>query len=98
VLLEQEGFELIDKNWKTKVCEIDLVMQKGAVVYFVEVKYRRQAAQGNGFEYIGPQKMRKMEYAARLWCRNYDWKDDFSLMAAAVSGDNCQEIQLVELD
>jgi putative endonuclease len=97
-LLTQHGFELIDKNWKTRVCEIDLVMQKAKIMYFVEVKYRRQAAQGDGFEYIGPQKLHRMNFAAGVWCQSFDWNGDYRLMAAAVSGDDCEDIQLVELD
>jgi uncharacterized protein (TIGR00252 family) len=97
-LLEQQGFELIDKNWKTKVCEIDLVMQKDKVVYFVEVKYRGAAAQGDGFEYITDQKLHRMNFAAEIWRQNYNWPGDYRLMAAAVSGDDCQEIQIIELD
>lgn len=97
-LLEQNGFELIDRNWKTKVCEIDLVMQKSKVMYFVEVKYRRQASQGDGFEYIGPQKLHRMNFAANVWCQNFNWNGDYRLMAAAVSGEACEEIQLIELD
>jgi len=65
-LLQQQGLELIDRNWKTKVCEIDLIMQGGDIMFFVEVKYRRQAAQGDGFEYIGPQKQSRMNFAATV--------------------------------
>jgi uncharacterized protein (TIGR00252 family) len=97
-LLENNGFELIDRNWKTKVCEIDLVMQNEDIVYFVEVKYRRQAGQGDGFEYIGPKKLSRMNFAANVWCQSYNWNGDFRLIAAAVSGDGCQGIQLIELD
>jgi len=96
-LLQQQGLELIDRNWKTKVCEIDLIMQGGDIMFFVEVKYRRQAAQGDGFEYIGPQKQSRMNFAANVWCQNFSWDGDYRLMAAAVSGDQCQDIQLVEL-
>jgi len=74
------------------------VAQKGSVVYFVEVKYRRQAAQGGGFEYIGPQKLHRMDFAAGVWRQNFDWSGDYRLMAAAVTGGDCEEIQLVELD
>ncbi|SRR6266404_1746373 len=97
-LLEQQGFELIDRNWKTKVCEIDLILQNDKIIYFVEVKYRRQAAQGDGFEYITDQKLRRMNFAAEIWKRQYNWSGDYRLMAAAVSGDDCDEIQLIELD
>jgi len=73
-------------------------MQKDQVIYFVEVKYRSQPAQGNGFEYVGAQKQRRMDFAANVWCQNFDWNGDYRLMAAAVSGDDCQEVELVELD
>lgn len=97
-LLGQHGYELIDKNWKTKVCEIDLVMRKDRIIYFVEVKFRRQAAQGDGFEYVGAQKQRRMEFAASVWCQSFSWDGDYRLMAAAVSGDDCQEIELIEIN
>jgi len=96
-LMEQQGFELIDRNWKTKVCEIDLVMQKDKIIYFIEVKYRATASQGDGFEYITAQKLHKMNFAAEIWQRQYKWDGDYRLMAAAVSGLDCQEIQLIEL-
>jgi uncharacterized protein (TIGR00252 family) len=97
-LLGQDGFELLDKNWKTKVCEIDLVMQKHNVIFFVEVKYRGSQFQGGGFDYITDQKLRKMTFAAEVWKRQYDWAGDYRLMAAAVSGPDCRDIQLIELD
>jgi uncharacterized protein (TIGR00252 family) len=96
-LMAQQGFELIDRNWKTKVCEIDLILQNGKIVYFVEVKYRRSAFQGDGFEYITPKKLSRMNFAAEIWRRQYNWDGDYRLMAAAVSGDDCQEVQIIEL-
>jgi putative endonuclease len=97
-LLAEQGFEAIDRNWKTPVCEIDIVAQKHKIIYFVEVKYRRSDFQGDGFEYITPQKLHKMNFAAQVWCQTYDWEKDYRLMAAAVSGPNCENIQLIELD
>lgn len=97
-LMTQQGFELIDKNYKTKVCEIDLILQNDKIIYFVEVKYRRQTAQGDGFEYIADQKLRKMTFAAEVWKKQYNWNGDYRLVAAAVSGDDCQQIQIIELD
>lgn len=73
-------------------------MHKNKIIYFVEVKYRRQTVQGDGFEYIGPQKQHKMDFAASIWCQNYNWGGDYRLMAAAVSGQDCESIELIELD
>jgi len=97
-LLSQEGYEVIVRNWKTRVCEIDVVAKKNDVIYFVEVKYRRQDAQGDGFEYITTQKLRKMNFAAEIWRQYYGWAGDYCLMAAAVTGDNNQNIELIELN
>ena len=97
-LMSQQGFELIDKNYKTKVCEIDLVMQNSKVMYFIEVKYRSSLSQGDGFEYITDSKLKKMNFAAEIWKKQYNWAGDYRLMAAAVSGADCQDIQIIELD
>ena len=96
-MLEQQGFEIIDRNWKTKVCEIDIVAQNRDTIYFVEVKYRSGQAQGSGFEYIADQKLRRMNFAAEVWCQNFDWNGDYRLTAAAVSGPDCENIEIIEL-
>jgi Holliday junction resolvase-like predicted endonuclease len=96
-LLEQVGFEVIDRNWKTRICEIDLVAKKDGVVYFIEVKYRVSEAQGDGFEYITQQKLHKMNFSAEIWRQHYNWSGDYRLMAAAVSGLERENIQLIEV-
>jgi uncharacterized protein (TIGR00252 family) len=97
-LLEQNSFEIIDRNWKTKICEIDVIAKKDKVIYFVEVKYRSSQAQGDGFEYVGDQKLKRMNFAAELWRQAHRWSGDCQLMAAAVSGPDCENIQIIELD
>jgi len=97
-LLEEQGFEVIDRNWKTKVCEIDIVAQQSQIMYFIEVKYRSGAAQGGGFEYITGQKLRRMSFAAEIWKQNFNFSGDYRLMAAAVSGADCENIEIIELD
>ena len=96
-LLEQEGFEIIGRNWKTKVCEIDLVARRSSIIYFIEVKFRGSDFQGDGFEYIGPQKLHKMDFAATVWLQHHNWNGDYRLMAAAVSGPDCESIDLIEV-
>lgn len=68
--LETHGHEIIERNWKTKYCEIDIVSAKNDVVYFTEVKFRRQASQGGGVAAITPMKLDKMRFAAELYAHN----------------------------
>jgi len=96
-LLARQGFEIIDRNWKSKVCEIDLVAEKGNIIFFTEVKYRSSTQQGDGFEYITDMKQRRKDFAARIWCQSYNWNGDYRLLAAAVSGAACDKIELIEV-
>lgn len=72
--------------------------QKNRVIYFVEVKYRAGTAQGGGLEYIASQKLRRMNFAARVWTQSFNWHGDWRLMAAAVGGPDCEQIEVIELD
>lgn len=65
--LTRHGHVLLERNWRTKVCEIDIVSRKDGIVYFTEVKYRKTAKHGDGIAAITPKKLRKMTFAAELY-------------------------------
>jgi uncharacterized protein (TIGR00252 family) len=89
------GFKILDQNWRTRVCEIDLIAQKEAVVYMIEVKYRSNTKQGDGLEYITPKKLKQLHFAADIWIQQNNWTGDYRLLAAAVSDSN---MRIIELD
>lgn len=80
--LQREGHEIIERNWKTKYCEIDIVSQKDGVVYFTEVKYRKQANQGGGLAAITPKKLNQMQFAAKIYAQARKLQDTDMLLAA----------------
>src|SRR3989344_5628873 len=94
--LKSRGYEILDINWKTKYCEIDIIASKdttsprlrraGKAIYFVEVKYRKNDFAGTGMEYITDKKLQQMKFAAELWIANNKWSGDCSLAAIEVSG------------
>lgn len=98
--LKKGGYKVLDRNWKTKVCEIDIVAQKDKVIYFVEVKFRSSSAQGTGLEYIGPQKLRRLQFAAEVWVQSHNYDGDYQLLAAEVGFDGQRYIinEIIELD
>jgi Holliday junction resolvase-like predicted endonuclease len=93
--LKKSGFAILGQNWRTKVCEIDLIAKKENIVYFMEVKFRSSEKQGGGLEYITPAKLRRVRFAAEIWNQQNSWDGDYRLLAAAVS-DN--DIQIIEID
>ena len=84
--LKSKGFKVLDQNWKTPRCEIDIVAGKGDTVYFVEVKYRKTGQQGSGLEYITPKKITQMQFAAECWISANKYTGEYELSAIEVSG------------
>jgi uncharacterized protein (TIGR00252 family) len=93
--LKKQGYKLLDQNWRTRFCEIDLVMTKNKTVYFIEVKYRSNNQYGSGLEYITSKKLQQMKFAAEMWLSNEAWKGWASLVVASV--DHHMTVEVVEL-
>jgi uncharacterized protein (TIGR00252 family) len=89
--LKKQGYQILEKNWRTRWCEIDIIAQKNHVVYFVEVKYRANERHGSGMDYITPQKLQQMQFAAELWLSHNQQADiDYRLAVLEVSGEAFQ--------
>ena len=68
--LREQGFKITELNWKTRLCEIDIVAFKNEVVWFVEVKSRSSNTQGYGYEYVTSKKLQQMHFSAEMWVQN----------------------------
>lgn len=84
--LKNKGYKILDHNWKTPKCEIDIIAKKDKCIYFVEVKYRSIDDYGNGLEYITTSKQKQMAYAAEVWVASKKWQGEYCLSGASVSG------------
>lgn len=85
--LIKQGHKIIDRNWKTKLCEIDIVSKKDSVIYFTEVKYRKKSDQGGGLSAITPTKLRQMKFATELYIVSNKISDiDLRLAVISLSG------------
>ena len=87
--LAADGHEIIARNWRTRYCEIDIVSVKGEVLYFTEVKYRKNDDFGDGLAAITAKKQRQMRFAAELFLAGKPECSGMAakLLAASVSGD-----------
>ncbi len=95
-LLARQGFTILERNWRTKYCEIDIIASHESVMWFIEVKYRKTDAYGDGLAYIGPAKLQHMQRAAQLWVNIHNYPGEYTLGAIAVSG-NSLAGDLIEL-
>lgn len=62
--LKAEGYRILDKNFKNKCGEIDLIAHDGAMVVFIEVKSRKSLSYGMPYESVHPLKQRKITQVA----------------------------------
>jgi len=69
--LRRRGHTVLERRFRTRRGEVDLVTRSGEHLYFVEVKTRAVSASadrfGGGFEAIGWRKRRSMQTLARTW-------------------------------
>ena len=97
--LQHEGYKVIEKNWRTKVCEIDIVATKENKLYFVEVKYRQADGAGDGMAAITPKKLQQMIFSTRVWQQfhpNYEY-DSMQLGVISMNGDPPEVEQFLQL-
>lgn len=87
--LEKEGHLIVARNFKTKMCEIDIVSVFSGKIYFTEVKTRKNDFAGGGFAAVDKKKAQQMKFAAEVFLKMnkaYAGLDPL-LAAAAVDGE-----------
>jgi len=62
--LEARGLRPLARNWRCRAGEVDLVLQEGTTVVFVEVRYRAGAAFGGGAGSVDRRKRDRLRAAA----------------------------------
>jgi putative endonuclease len=65
--LRAGGIAVIDRNWRRRAGEIDLVAIDGETVVFCEVKTRRGLAFGTGIEGVTARKSQRLRRLAAAW-------------------------------
>ena len=63
--LQSHGLQLIERNYRCRAGEIDLVMREGDVLVLVEVRTRSRSDFGSAASSVGVRKQRRFVLAAR---------------------------------
>jgi putative endonuclease len=65
--LKNQGLKLLTRNYHSRRGEIDLVMQDGKTVVFIEVRYRKNDLFGGAVESVTPAKQHKLRATAEQY-------------------------------
>ena len=69
----QQGDEVIDRNWRVREGEIDVIsLDKAGTFHFIEVKTRTSLAFGHPFEAISQVKLLRLQRLAMGWLVTHD--------------------------
>ena len=95
--LETLGYDIIERNWRIKEGEIDLIAcDSHSLLHFVEVKTRSSLAFGDPLEAINRDKAHRMQRLALAWlathgCLGCEYAIDVVAVLIAVDGTHTLE-------
>lgn len=98
--LETSGHEIVARNYKTKLFEVDIISRRGRVLYFTEVKYRGGSDFGAGLDFIDQKKKQeKMRLAvAGFLATHPEYADLTPILAVAAVEKDFKLEEWFELD
>ncbi|MGR7023411.1 YraN family protein [Geodermatophilus sp. URMC 62] len=72
VYLTDAGLLVLDRNWRCRDGELDIVARDGSAIVFCEVKTRRATGFGHPVEAVTPAKQRRLRTLAQRWLAAHD--------------------------
>lgn len=66
------GYEVLDRNWRCRFGELDVVARDGTALVAVEVKTRRSLVCGHPLESLTPVKVRRLRQLMAHWLAEHD--------------------------
>ena len=97
--LETSDHEIVARNYKTKLFEVDIISKKDKALYFTEVKYRGGSDFGAGLDFIDQKKQQKMRLAVEgFMTANPEYADFIPILAVAAVEKDFKLEEWFELD
>jgi putative endonuclease len=70
--LSRAGLRVLDRNWRCREGELDIVAREASALVFCEVKTRRGTGFGHPAEAVTPVKQRRLRLLAQRWLAAHD--------------------------
>ncbi len=98
--LSKKGFCIVAKNFRYKRFEIDLIVQKGELLVFVEVKARTNNRFGNPETFVTKKQIRAIRRAAEHYLRtcNHTKAIRFDIVSVLGNGNDPKSVEIMHLE
>lgn len=74
-ILKENSYQILDRNYRNRYGEIDIIALKDNELVFIEVKYRKNAKYGYGMEAVDNKKMEKIFSLAETYIEEKGYFD-----------------------
>jgi len=84
--LAKKGVQILERNWRYRRAEIDIIAKEGDVLLFVEVKTRSDVYFGRPESFVSQRKRDLMADASAVYMEEigHDWEIRFDIIAIIV--------------
>lgn len=82
--LKEKGYEILQRNYRFKKSEIDLICEKDELLVFVEVKTRRSRNYGYPESFVSSNQQKAIVRAAEQYISAYSWQGDIRFDIVAI--------------
>lgn len=89
--LVQKGFRILERNFRYKHCEVDLIVLKGDWLIFIEVKMRSSLAFGNPEIFVDRNKRHHVRRASRHYIYSRNWTGNVRFDIVAITRDGYED-------
>lgn len=97
--LTGKGLVLVDRNFRCRFGEIDLIMREGETLVFVEVRKRKNRVFGGALASVSAEKQKKLARTANVYLLGCRHVPLCRFDVVAFDGDGCQWLKnVIEVD
>ncbi|MBI2624801.1 MAG: YraN family protein [Candidatus Nealsonbacteria bacterium] len=82
--LEKNGYKILEKNYRSKFAEIDLVAKKRNELIFVEVRTKKGELFGTPEDSLNKKKLNKLWWNAKSYASRIGWSGPYRIDAVCV--------------
>lgn len=93
-LLENKGYEILQKNWRSGKDEIDIIAKHKDTIVFVEVKTRSNVNYGKPYDFVDERKQNAIFRAAQSYIDSFNitYEVRFDIISVEIKKDGSTEI------
>lgn len=99
--VEKRGLEILSRNWRTRLGELDIIASDGSQIIFIEVRTTTSVRFGMGFQSVNGRKQQQVRRIATQFLQQHrlgSWDVRFDVISILLDRRTREIIQLQHLE